>query len=227
MSFPIQEIERKLGYEFQNKDLLKVAFTHSSYANTYGGKNNERLEYLGDSVLQLIVTEWQFLRDRAASEGRLTAERQKLVCKDALDSAVDALGIMRYLLAAGGEYNIGEKAKSSLFEAVTAAIYLDGGYEQAKKFVYAHGNLEVVTTAENSIGALKEYLESLGKGDASYDFWQTGKDHAPIFKCEARALGERSLGEGRSKKEAKAIAAGRLLAELAGKRQARKKKQGK
>ena len=60
MSFPIQEIENKLGYEFQNKDLLKVAFTHSSYANTYGGKNNERLEYLGDSVLQLVVTEWQF-----------------------------------------------------------------------------------------------------------------------------------------------------------------------
>ena len=137
---------------------------------------------------------------------------------------MDALDIMQYLLAAGGEYNIGEKAKSSLFEAVTAAIYLDGGYEQAKKFVYAHGNLNVVTAAENSIGALKEYLESLGKADAEYDFWQTGKDHAPIFKCEARALGERSLGEGRSKKEAKAIAAGRLLAELTGKGQARKKK---
>ena len=162
MSFPIQEIEKKLGYEFQNKDLLKVAFTHSSYANTYGGKNNERLEYLGDSVLQLVVTEWQFLRDRAASEGRLTAERQKLVCKDALDSAVDALDIMQYLLAAGGEYNIGEKAKSSLFEAVTAAIYLDSGYEQAKKFVYAYGNLNVVTTTGNSIGELKEYLEKEG-----------------------------------------------------------------
>jgi ribonuclease-3 len=154
--FPFAEIEGKLGYEFRNKDLLKIAFTHSSYSNTYGGKDNERLEYLGDAVLQLVVTEWQFLRDRQASEGKLTAERQKLVCKDALDSAVDGLDIMRHLLAAGGEDNIGEKAKSSLFESVTAAIYLDGGYEAAKKFIHAHGNLEIVRTSNNSIGELKE-----------------------------------------------------------------------
>ena len=224
MAFPIEEIEKKLGYEFQNKALLQTAFTHSSYSNTYGRKNNERLEYLGDSVLQLVVTEWQFLRDRDAREGKLTAERQKLVCKDALDSAIDGLGIMRYLLAAGGEENVGEKAKSSLFEAVTAAIYLDGGYEQAKKFVYAHGNLDVVNENRNSIGELKEYLESMGRADAEYDFWQSGKDHAPIFKCEVRALGEKAIGEGKSKKEAKSIAAARLLGELTGKRNNKMKK---
>ena len=222
--FPFAEIEGRLGYEFHNKDLLKIAFTHSSYSNTYGGKDNERLEYLGDAVLQLVVTEWQFLRDRQASEGKLTAERQKLVCKDALDSAVDGLDIMRHLLAAGGEENIGEKAKSSLFEAVTAAIYLDGGYEAAKKFIYAHGNLEIVRTSNNAIGELKEYLESLGKADAEYDFWQSGKDHAPVFKCEARALGEKALGEGKSKKEAKTTAAARLFSELVNKRKETKKK---
>lgn len=217
MDFPYRDIEKKIGYVFQNKTLLKTAFTHSSYSNTYGGKHNERLEYLGDAVLQLVVTEWQFLREPTVREGKLTAERQKLVCRDALDSAIDALDVWRYLLNAGGEDNVGDKAKSSLFEALTAAIYLDGGYERAKAFVYAHGNLGAAkNAARNSIGELKEYLESLGKSDAEYAFWQSGKAHAPYFKCEAYALGETATGEGKTKKEAKATAAARLLCELTG-----------
>ena len=83
MDFPFAEIERKIGYTFRNKSLLKTAFTHSTYANRYREKSNERLEYLGDAVLQLIVTEWQFRKDSQATEGKLTARRQKLVCKDA------------------------------------------------------------------------------------------------------------------------------------------------
>ena len=216
MSFPWTDIEQKIGYTFRNKQLLREAFTHASYSNHYGGQKNERLEYLGDAVLELIVTEWQFLRDDKASEGKLTAERQKLVCKDALDSAVDGLDIMQYLLAVGGEYNVGDKAKSSLFEAVTAAIYLDGGYEEAKRFVIKHGNLEAVPLSRNSIGELKEYLERMGQPDAQYKFSQSGRDHAPIFKCEASALGETAKGDGKNKREAKAMAAARLLWELTG-----------
>ena len=85
MIFPTQEIEEKLGYTFHDKGLLKQAFTHSSYANIWGDKDNERMEYLGDAVLQLVVTEWQYEKDNRA-EGKLSALRQHFVRKEALDS---------------------------------------------------------------------------------------------------------------------------------------------
>ena len=213
MDFPFAEIERKIGYTFRNKSLLKTAFTHSTYANRYREKSNERLEYLGDAVLQLIVTEWQFRKDREATEGKLTARRQKLVCKDALDSAVDGLGVWENLLAVGTKYNIHGKAKSSLFEAITAAIYLDGGYKAAKKFVLEHGNVHFDVQEGNPKGELKEYLEKCGE-EPHYEVEQTGKDNAPHFHCIVTALGESARGEGRTKKEAEATAAARLLWEL-------------
>ena len=91
-NFPYTELEKKLGYVFQNKALLKEAFTHSTYANKYGGEDNERMEYLGDAVLQLVVTEWQYVTHARSDEGDLTKCRQKLVCEEALDKAVRALG---------------------------------------------------------------------------------------------------------------------------------------
>ena len=212
--FPYEEIERKIGYAFKDKGLLKEAFTHSSYANHGGGRSNERLEYLGDSVLQLVVTEWQYLRDTNASEGKLTAKRQKIVCKNALDSAVDGLGIWQYLLSTGTEYNIRGKAKSSLFEAVTAAIYLDGGYDAAKSFILEHGNVQFEVNEGNPKGDLKEFLEKRGAGEPRYEVQQSGKDNAPIFHCVVYALGESATGEGRTKREAESTAASRLLWEL-------------
>ena len=80
MPFPYAEVEEKIGYTFKNKELLITAFTHSTYANTYGGEDNERMEYLGDSVLQLVVTEWQY-KECGGTEGDLTRDRQKLVCE--------------------------------------------------------------------------------------------------------------------------------------------------
>ena len=109
----IEELEERIGYTFQDKSLLQEAFTHISYAHVYNAKSNERLEYLGDTVLQLIVTEWQYQQDKTANEGQLTRQRQKLVCKDALDSAVDGLGVWEYLLAVGTQYNIKGKAKAN------------------------------------------------------------------------------------------------------------------
>lgn len=214
MEFPYKEIENKLGYSFKNKDLLKQAFTHSSYANRFGEKSNERLEYLGDAVLQFVVTEWQYKQDAFANEGKLTALRQKLVCRDALDSAVDGLGIWQYLLSSGSQYNINGKAKSSLFEAVIAAVYLDGGYEEARSFVLQRGNIEFDVVAGNPKGELKEYLEKRGAKEPIYRVEQTGKDNAPIFHCEVYALGASARGDGKTKKEAEATAAARLLWEI-------------
>ena len=211
MKFPITEIENKIGYSFQNKALLEEAFTHSTYANAHGGKDNERLEYLGDAVLQLIVTEWQYLRDRTAQEGELTYERQKLVCEEALDEAVQALGIKDYLLIEGGRSNVGRKTVSSLFETVVAAIYLDGGYEAAKTFILRYGKLEEQLQPKNYKGELQELLQKRGGQVPNYSVQKSGKDNAPVFEATVSALGKSAVGKGGSKKEAEQAAASALL----------------
>ena len=98
LKLPIGEIEEKIGYTFQNEQLLVEAFTHSTYANAFGGRDNERMEYLGDAVLQLVVTEWQYTHKMDKQEGELTRERQKYVCEDALDEVVRSLALEQYLL---------------------------------------------------------------------------------------------------------------------------------
>lgn len=212
--FPYSDVEKKIGYTFKDKTLLKEAFTHSTYAHAHGGKDNERMEYLGDAVLQLVVTEWQYARDTQASEGVLTRERQKLVCQSALDSAVDALDVRKYLLVSGSKANIGQKTTSSLFETIVGAIYLDGGYAKAQKFILAHGNLNLKKELDNPKGALQEFLQGMGENPPKYRVEKTGKDNAPIFHCTVSALGAEAKGEGRSKKEAEQTAAARLLWEL-------------
>lgn len=214
MKFPIEEVEKKIGYTFKDKALLIQCFTHSSYTHRFGEENNERLEYLGDSVLQLVITEWQYKEDKTANEGKLTSARQKLVCKNALDSAVDGLGVWEYLRSSGTEYNVKGKAKSSLFEAITAGIYLDGGYEEAKQFILRHGNVKMDVTAGNPKGELKEYLEKRGLDGPKYVVEKTGKDNAPLFVCTVYALGESAKGQGKTKREAEATSAQRLLWEL-------------
>lgn len=213
-AFPFSTIEEKIGYTFQNKAFLKEAFTHSSYANANGGRDNERMEYLGDSVLQLVVTEWQYARHENAEEGVLTRERQRLVCEEALLEAVDKLGIEQYLLYFGGRANIGKKTVSSLFETVVAAIYLDGGYENAKAFILKHGRLEEEAYPTNNKGALQEYLQKRGKQPPVYEVKKTGKDNAPLFQATVTAEGVSAAGDGRSKKEAEQEAALLLLEKL-------------
>ena len=214
MDFPVKEIENKIGYTFQDKALLKEAFTHSTYANIHGGKDNERMEYLGDAVLQLVVTEWQFARYAGAEEGEMTRQRQKFVCEEALDEAARGLGLQQYLLVSGGRANVGKKTVSSLFETVVAAIYLDGGYEAAKAFIVKYGRLETQAVSANYKGALQEFLQSKGEQPPTYETVKEGKDNAPTFYAKAFAMGETATGEGGSKKEAEQQAAQSLLQKL-------------
>ncbi len=214
MSFPYAEIEKIIGYTFRDKSLLLTAFTHSTYAHAHGSKDNERMEYLGDSVLQLIVTEWQYQSDEKASEGELTKERQMLVCEKALDTAVRKLGLDKYLLIVGGKANVGKKTVSSLFETVTAAIYLDGGYAAAKDFIFRHAILKSQDAEKNPKGALQEYLQSMGEQPPAYTFKKEGKDNQPVFRVTVTALGKTAEGEGGSKKQAEANAASSLLKAL-------------
>ena len=214
MTFPYAEIENRIGYSFHNREFLREAFTHSTYANTYGGKSNERMEYLGDAVLQLVVTEWQYERYQKADEGMMTRSRQKLVCEEALLDAVQDLGIEKYLLVSGSRANVGKKTLSSLFETVTAAIYLDGGYEAAKTFIQNFGLDHIQPSTENAKGALQEYLQSVGEKPPIYKTEKIGKDNAPVFYATVSALGRTEKGEGKSKKQAEQSAAANLLREL-------------
>ena len=211
MNFPFAEIENKIGYTFRDKALLKEAFTHSTYANAFGCKDNERMEYLGDAVLQLVVTEWQYQHDQKADEGTMTRGRQKLVCEDALLDAVQDLGLEKYLLVSGSRANVGKKTVSSLFETVIAAIYLDGGYASAKKFVFKFGLDHMQPQGQNAKGALQEYLQDRGKTPPTYTTEKTGKDNAPTFRANVSALGKSATGEGKSKKQAEQAAAAALL----------------
>ena len=172
------------------------------------------MEYLGDAVLQLVVTEWQYARDKKAPEGELTRERQKYVCESALDEAVRALGLQNYLLVSGGRANVGKKTVSSLFETVIAAIYLDGGYAPAKAFILAHGRLEQESIPKNYKGAVQEFLQKKKVATPQYEIEKSGKDNAPVFKATVLAMGVTAQGEGGSKKEAEQEAAKALLDKL-------------
>ena len=119
-------IEKKIGYVFSNKTLLKTALTHVSYARAHGGADNERLEYLGDAVLELLITEKQYF-DSVSTEGAMTKNRQSLVSKLPLKEAVLRMGVAEHLRYFGGKDNVGDKTVSSLYESLLAAVYLDGG----------------------------------------------------------------------------------------------------
>lgn len=213
MSFPHTEIENKIGYSFQDERLLQTAFIHSTYSNAHGGKDNERLEYLGDAVLQLIVTEWQ-IQTSKAQEGALTKARQKLVCEDALFNAVKGMDVTKYLLVEGSKANVGKKTVSSLFETIIAAIYLDGGYEPAKAFACRFLlNAEQIQD-RNPKGELQEYLQSIGADLPVYESVKEGKDNAPTFLCKVTAQGKSAQGTGNSKRQAEQTAAAALLAQI-------------
>ena len=212
--FPFAEIEGKIGYVFKNKQLLKDAFTHSTYSNAFGGGNNERMEYLGDSVLQLVVTEWQYIHQEEKDEGELTRERQKYVCEDALDKVVRELSLEKYLLFSGGKANVGKKTVSSLFESVVAAIYLDGGYLPAKAFILEFSKFQMEILPVNYKGMVQELLQKKGLEPPVYQTQKQGKDNAPIFYTRVEALGEVASGQGGSKKQAEQDAAQKLYQQL-------------
>ena len=137
----MKQLEKNIGYHFRDKNLLKTAVTHSSYANENRGglAYNERLEFLGDAVLQLITSEKLFTENPDMPEGRMSKQRAALVCEDALAGYSNQLHIGDFMLLGKGEETTGGRHRPSIladaFEAILAAIYLDGGMEPAKKHI--------------------------------------------------------------------------------------------
>ena len=135
----MKELEKNIGYSFRNKELLELALSHSSYANEkHGRQDNERLEFLGDSVLGFITAEYLFSTLENRPEGELTKLRANAVCEKSLAVFANEINLGDYILLGKGEMMTGGRERPSIlsdaFESVIAAIYLDGGMEEAKKF---------------------------------------------------------------------------------------------
>ena len=218
-------MEEKLGYSFADPKLLTHALTHSSYANEHHlakADNNERLEFLGDAVLEVVTSEWLFLHYPKAPEGEMTRWRAALVCEDALAAAARKLSLGGKILLGRGEEAGGGRGKASLLsdclEAVIGAIFLDGGIEAAKTFILTH----VLTDPESRLHqrdnktSLQEILQKDGRPAPAYQpVSEEGPDHDKRFTVQVVVEGEvMGEGTGRSKKEAEQLAAGKAIEAL-------------
>lgn len=204
------EAERKLGYVFSDKILLETCFTHASYAAEHGCESNERLEFLGDAVLGFLVADALYAAG-GEDEGEMTAMRIRCVSAPPLEAAVRAAGLDAFLRAEG---NAGEKAVSSLFEALVAGIYLDGGLDAARAFVRAKLPLAADKTP-NYKGDLQEWLQARGFSAPRYEtVRREGEAHAPRFTVRALGADLSAEGEGKSLRAAQKDAARALLARL-------------
>jgi ribonuclease-3 len=219
----LDELENRIGYEFKNKKFLKVALTHSSYANESGGRlsSYERLEFLGDSVLGLVTSNYIFKNFPDLPEGDLTKLRASLVCEKQLCVFSNKIGISKFMKLSRGERNSGGQNRPSIladiFEAISAAIYLDSGMEEASKFILKF----IVPAINNPIASnihdyktdLQEIVQRNPEETIDYVLVkEIGPDHDKRFTVEARinsnAVGS---GTGRSKKEAEQHAAREAL----------------
>lgn len=215
----MEDLEAKLGYHFKNRALLETALTHSSYANenrARGVECNERLEFLGDSVLGLVVADYLYNTRSDWPEGELTRFRASLVCEENLDYVARELELGSYLRLGKGEEAGGGRTRDSIIadaiEAVLAAVYLDGGLEEARKIVKTF-ILDRIGTRDAANRDYKTALQEIvqrksGKVLTYQLLGSEGPDHAKTFYMEVLLNGQ-SIGQGRghSKKEAEQMAA--------------------
>lgn len=220
------ELEEKIAYRFHNTELLKTALTHSSYANESNGSAccNERLEFLGDSVLGFTVADALYSRYENMPEGRMTRLRSELVCEQSLHQLAVELDLGRYIrLGKGMEHNGGRERVSILadaVEALIAALYLDGGYAEAKKFIDGRllcqlGDREPLYFNDAKT-ALQELVQQRSGQVLSYELLdESGPDHLKVFSVEVLLNGKAvGRGNGHSKKEAEQAAAAQALEKL-------------
>lgn len=220
----MKELEAKLGYSFQNHQLLRHALTHSSYANEHkqGLTSNERLEFLGDSVLGMVVADHLYRAHPDMPEGELTRTRAALVCEDSLYEVARGLDLGDYLLLGKGEDAGGGRCRPSILadavESVLAAVYLDGGIAQARRLIRA-----LILDRETEKAVDRDYKTALqelvqresGQVLAYQSVGERGPDHAKTFIMEVTLNGKSiGVGEGRTKKEAEQTAAKAALERL-------------
>lgn len=218
----MDQLEQKIGYRFRNKKLLRQALTHSSYANEKKlGKLgcNERLEFLGDAVLELISSDVLYARFPQIPEGELTKKRASLVCEPSLAYCARQFGLPEYLLLGRGEDMTGGRMRDSIVsdatEALLGAIYLDGGFERAREFVlkFILNDIERKQLFYDSKTILQELVQEDGKQPVEYVLTgESGPDHNKQFEVEVRINGiPAGNGAGHTKKAAEQAAAYQAL----------------
>jgi ribonuclease-3 len=216
----LRDLQTRLDYPFRDAALLQLALTHPSVAHEQGVplQHNQRLEFLGDAVLQLILTHDLYDKFPAFGEGPLTKARAKLVNRRALAEKGRALGLGEHLVLSRGEESHGGRERPSTladaFEAVVGAVFIDGGFDAARKFIErqfhdAFEGLADIPILENPKGELQELLQSRSAEAPRYHVVSTsGPDHDRVFECTVHHEGrELARGSGKSKKDAESEAA--------------------
>ena len=214
----LDELEKIIGYTFQNKALLKQALTHSSYANEQKIRKNgdyERLEFLGDAVLEMISSEFLFKENPDMPEGKLTKLRSSLVCEPALAQCAKEINLGSYILLGKGEEATGGRNRDSITsdvcEALIGALYLDGGYPVANTFIHKFvlSDIEHRILFYDSKTVLQEIIQTKPNQKLVYELIEEiGPDHNKEFVVEARLNGEKiGFGQGKTKKAAEQKAA--------------------
>jgi len=215
----VSQLQEKIGYIFRDKSLLETALTHSSYANEFKGNtvsSNERLEFLGDSILGMTVAKLIFMKYPAMPEGKMTKLRAELVCEKSLSAVAVELELGKCLRLGHGEEKSGGRVRSSILadavEALLAAVFLDGSPEEAEKLVTAF----IMTHAEplkagntDYKTALQEMVQVKSRQTLSYNIvGEYGPDHMKSFTVEVSISGKTiGTGTGATKKEAEQNAA--------------------
>lgn len=218
-------LEERIGYRFQDRALLKQALTHSSFTNEQKinrAKNYERLEFLGDAVLELVSSEFLFKEQPEVPEGELTKQRASMVCEPSLAFCARDLELGEFILLGKGEESTGGRSRDSItsdaMEAVIGAIYLDGGMEPAKTFIYRFilSDLEDKQLFYDSKSNLQELIQGKLKKGFCYELLEeSGPEHSKTFRVAVRMEGDvLGEGQGRTKKAAEQQAAYRALLKL-------------
>ena len=225
----MEGLEKKLNYTFRDRALLSEALNHSSYANEHrgaGAASNERLEFLGDSVLGFVTAEFLFLHHPDLPEGDLTRIRAALVCEQSLYEVAQKLELGKYLKLGKGEETGGGRTRPSILadatEAVFAAVYLDGGIREASALIHrvlldAEKEEAVEERRKDYKTALQELVQRRANQELTYRMaGEQGPDHNKTFAAEVLLNGQPvGSGTGHSKKEAEQAAAASALAKLA------------
>lgn len=219
ISSNIELFEQKINYEFKNKEYILEALTHSSYSNE--NKNypfNERLEFLGDSVLSIVISDYLFKKETKLPEGELTKIRANIVCEESLSEVSKNIHLGKYMLLGKGEEATGGRERISILadalEAVIAAIYLDGGIKCAREFILTNMEKIINDSIKGKIFRdYKTYLQEVLQSKGEQHIWyklveEKGPDHNKRFVMQVGINDEvLGVGEGKSKKDAEQVAA--------------------
>lgn len=228
MNSHLKELEERISYEFKNKNLFTQALTHSSYANEHRldhSRCNERLEFLGDAVLEIVTSEFLYRKYETLPEGDLTKIRASIVCEPTLAYCAGDIKLGQYLYLGKGEDATGGRNRNSVvsdaMEALIGAIYLDGGFANAKEFIHRFilNDIEHKQLFYDSKTILQEMIQATAGAHLEYEILrEEGPDHHKVFEVRALSGGEElGRGTGGTKKAAEAVAAYHGILKLRGK----------